>query len=141
MTIAPLSSIIVALGLVPVAFLFCHAFLSGRGKNRFHPVSGTVAITWDLSLSIGYMLYRTFGGVVDDTTLRLTPALTGYFAVHIATAILVMSLEFAVLALGIYQLKVRAPNIWHRKLTRVLFYVWWFAFLSGELFFLVMYVF
>jgi len=141
MTIAPLSSIIVALGLVPVAFLFCHAFLSGRGKNRFHPVSGTVAITWDLSLSIGYMLYRTFGGVVDDTTLRLTPALTGYFAVHIATAIMVMSLEFAVLALGIYQLKVRAPNIWHRKLTRVLFYVWWFAFLSGELFFLVMYVF
>ena len=141
MTIAPLSSIIVALGLVPVAFLFCHAFLSGRGKNRFHPVSGTVAITWDLSLSIGYMLYRTFGGVVDDTTLHLTPALDGYFAVHIATAILVMSLEFAVLALGIYQLKVRAPNIWHRKLTRVLFYVWWFAFLSGELFFLVMYVF
>ena len=46
MTIAPISSTIVALALIPVAFLFCHAFLSGRHKNRFHPISGAVAIIW-----------------------------------------------------------------------------------------------
>ena len=141
MTLAPLSSTIVALGLVPVAFLFCHAFLTGRHKNRLHPISGAIAIVWDLSLSIGYMMYRTFGGAVDNSILTLTPALSGYFVVHISTAILVMSLELAVLAVGLSQLKLRAPNIWHRKLTKILFYVWWFAFISGEIFYLVMYVF
>ena len=141
MTVAPISSTIVALALIPVAFLFCHAFLSGRHKNRFHSISGAVAIIWDLSLSIGYMMYRTFGGAVDNSILTLTPTLSEYFAVHIATAVVVMSLELAVLAIGFYQLKVKAPNIWHRKLTRILFYVWWFAFLSGEIFYIVMYVF
>jgi uncharacterized membrane protein YozB (DUF420 family) len=98
-----------------------------------------IAITWDLTLSIGYMMYRTFGGAVDNSVLQFTPALSGYFAVHITTAIVVMSLEIAVLALGLWQLKLKAPNIWHRKLTRILFYVWWFAFLSGELFYIVTY--
>ena len=79
MTAAPLASTIVAVGLIPVAFLFCHAFLSGRSKNRFHPVSGAVAIIWDLTVSIGYMLYRTFGGAVDGSTLQLTPTLDVYF--------------------------------------------------------------
>jgi hypothetical protein len=45
MTVAPISSTIVAIGLIPVAFFFVHAFLSGKSKNRFHPVSGTIAIS------------------------------------------------------------------------------------------------
>ncbi len=49
MITAPLASTIIAIGLIPVAFLFVHAFLSGRGKNRIHPVTGALAITWDLS--------------------------------------------------------------------------------------------
>lgn len=140
MVAAPLASTIVALGLIPVAFLFCHAFLSGRGKNRFHPVSGAVAITWDLSLSIGYMLYRSFGGAVDNSTIQLTGALDVYFGIHGAVAIVVMTLEVLVLAIGITQLQKKASNRWHGKLAKILFFVWWFAFLTGEIFYIVMYV-
>jgi uncharacterized membrane protein YozB (DUF420 family) len=141
MTVAPLASTIVAVGLIPVAFLFCHAFLSGRGKSRFHPVSATLAISWDLVMSIGYMLYRTFGGAVDGSTLQLTPTLDVYFGIHGAVAVLVMTLEVLVLAVGLTMLKLKAPNRWHGKLTKILFGFWWFAFLSGEIFYLVIYVF
>jgi len=140
MTVAPLSSTIVALGLIPVAFLFCHAYLTGRRKNRFHPVSAVLAISWDLLLSIGYMLYRTFGGAVDGSTLQLTPTLDVYFGIHGAVAIVVMSLEIVVLGIGISQLQKKAPNRWHRKLTKILFGVWWFAFLSGEIVYIALYV-
>jgi hypothetical protein len=78
MTVAPLSSTIVAIGLIPVAFFFVHAFLSRKSKNRFHPLSGTIAISWDLILSIGYMLYRSFGGAVDGSTIQLTSTLGVY---------------------------------------------------------------
>jgi uncharacterized membrane protein YozB (DUF420 family) len=141
MTVAPLSSTIVALALIPVAFLFCHAFLSGRSKNRFHPISGAAAITWDLSVSIGYMMYRTFGGAVNGETLQMTPFVNAYFMiVHVPVAIVVMSLELLVLALGLFQLYRKTPNRWHGKLAKVLFVIWWFAFLSGEIFYIIMYM-
>ena len=85
MTTVPLASTIIAIGLIPVAFLFVHAFLSGRGKKTIHPVTGTLAITWDLALSIGYMLLRT-------VTITLTPILTVYFGIHGAIAVIVMIL-------------------------------------------------
>jgi uncharacterized membrane protein YozB (DUF420 family) len=140
MATAPLASTIVAVGLIPVAFLFCHAFLSGRRKNRFHPVTGVLAISWDLIMSIGYMLYRSFGGAVEGASLQLTPTLDVYFGIHGAIAILVMSLEVAVLALGLSQLKQKASNRWHGKLAKILFFVWWFAFFSGEIFYIIMYM-
>ncbi|MBE3116567.1 hypothetical protein IMZ68_05115 [Candidatus Bathyarchaeota archaeon] len=80
MSTAPLASTIIAVGLIPVAFLFCHAFLSGRGKNRFHPITGALAISWDLVMSIGYMLYRSFGGAVEGAALQWNPTLTAYFS-------------------------------------------------------------
>ena len=123
MTTAPLASTIIAIGLIPVAFLFVHAFLSGKSKNRVHPVTGALAITWDLAMSIGYMLLRT-------VTITLTPILTIYFGIHGAIAVLVMSLEIAVLAIGILQVRLKAPNKWHGKLAKILFPIWWFAFLS-----------
>jgi uncharacterized membrane protein YozB (DUF420 family) len=141
MTVAPLASTIVAVGLIPVAFFFIHAFWSGRKKQRIHPVTGALAITWDLTLSIGYMLYRSFGGAIDGSTIQLTPLLTVYFGVHGTIAVAVMALEIVVLAIGIIMIKRKAPNLWHRKLTKVLFGIWWFAFLSGEIFYLIMYVF
>jgi uncharacterized membrane protein YozB (DUF420 family) len=134
MTAAPLASTIVAIGLIPVAFLFIHAFLSGRGKNRIHPVTGTIAITWDLAMSIGYMLLRT-------VTIALTPILTIYFGIHGAIAVIVMALEIAVLTTGALQIRIKAPNRWHGKLVKILFPIWWFAFLSGEIVYLLMYVF
>ena len=140
MTLAPLSSTIVAIGLIPVAFFFIHAFLSGKSKNRFHPISGTIAISWDLILSIGYMLYRSFGGAVDGSTIQLTPTLGVYFGIHGAIAVLVMALEIVVLAIGVTMFSRKTPNRLHGKLTKVLFGFWWFAFLSGEIFYIVMYV-
>jgi hypothetical protein len=134
MTTAPLASTIVAVGLIPVAFLFVHAYLSGRDKKHIHPVTGSIAITWDLAMSIGYMLLRT-------VTITLTPLLTVYFAVHGAIAVLVMALEISVLAFGILQVKSKTPSKWHGKLAKVLFPIWWFAFLSGEIVYLLMYIF
>jgi hypothetical protein len=105
MTVAPLSSTIVAIGLIPVAFLFCHAFLSGRKKNRCHPFSAVLAVSKDLSLSICYMLYRTFGGAVEGSILHPTPTLNVYFGIHGTVAIVVMALEISVLLIGLLMLK------------------------------------
>jgi hypothetical protein len=140
MTVAPFASTIVALALVPVAFLFCHAFLSGRRRMRFHPVTGILAVVWDLSVSIGYMVYRSLGGAVEGVTLRLTPSLNAYFMVHVPIAVLVMLLEFGVLGIGLWQVTKKVGNKWHGRLTKVLFFIWWFAFLSGEMFYIVIYV-
>jgi hypothetical protein len=140
MTEAPLASTIVALALIPVAFLFCHAFLSGWRKRRFHPVAGVIAIAWDLTVSIGYMIYRTMGGAVEGATLQVTRAVNAYFMVHVPVAVLVMSLELAVLGGGLWQVRMRATNRWVGRLMGALFFVWWFAFLSGEIFYIVMYM-
>jgi hypothetical protein len=140
MSIAPVSSTIVAVALIPVAFLFVHAFLSGRGKKGIHPITGTIAISWDLSVSIGYMLYRSFGGAVEGSTIQLNATLNVYFGIHGAVAIVVMALEIAVLAIGVMMVKRKTQNSMHGKLAKILFPIWWFAFLSGELFYLIMYV-
>jgi len=100
-----------------------------------------VVITWDLTVSIGYMMYRTFGGAVNGSTLQLTPLLNAYFiVVHVPVAIIVMSLEIAVLTLGLWQLKKRTTNRWHGKIATALFYIWWFAFLSGEILYILLYI-
>ena len=141
MTAAPFASTIVAVALIPVAFFFVHAFLSGKHKNRFHPVTGILAVTWDLTVSIGYMIYRTFGGSANGSTLQLTPLLNAYFiVVHIPVAILVMSLEIVVFALGLWQLKKITANRWHGKIAKALFFIWWFAFLSGEILYILQYM-
>ena len=140
MATAPLASTIVSLGLVPVAFLFVHAFYSGWKHKKFHVASAVVAIVWDLSMSIGYMLFRSFGGAVEGTSIQLNQTLTAYFAVHGAVAVAVMTLEFAVLGIGIRQVQLKQKITLHRKLTKVLFGIWWFAFLSGEIFYIAMYV-
>ena len=141
MTVAPFASTFVALALIPVAFLFCHAYLSGKRKKRFHPLTGILAVAWDLSVSIGYMMYRTFGGAVNGATLQMTPLLNAYFLiVHIPIAVIVMSLELLVLVTGLWQLRVKVSNRWHRKLTTPLFYIWWFAFLSGEILYILLYM-
>jgi hypothetical protein len=140
MTAAPLASTIVSVGLIPVAFLFIHAYYSGRKHQRIHPVTGAIAIGWDLTLSIGYMLYRTFGGAVEGSTIEYTPAVTAYFAAHGAIAVVVMALEIAVLAIGVLMVKRKTGSKWHGKLAKILFPVWWLAFLSGEIVYIVMYM-
>lgn len=133
MTAAPLASTIVSIGLIPVAFLFVHAFYSGRKHQRIHPVTGALAICWDLGLSLGYMMYRT-------VTIEMTPLLTVYFSIHGLIAVIVMALEVATLAIGLWMIKSKSQGKLHKRLTKYLFPIWWFAFLSGEVVYVLMYL-
>ena len=137
---APAASTFVALALLPVAFLFTHALLSGMRGWRHHALSGMIAVSWDLSLSVFYMLYRTFGGVVDGSVLAMTPSLTAYFAVHGIVAVIVMALEVVILATGIMQLRRKAKIRIHRRIAIPLYVLWLIAFFSGEIVYLVYYV-
>jgi uncharacterized membrane protein YozB (DUF420 family) len=38
-------------------------------------------------------------------------------------------------------MRQKTPNKWHGKLAKILSPIWWFAFLSGEIVYLLMYVF
>ncbi len=86
------------------------------------------------------MLYRSFGGAVEGASIQLDPTLTAYFAVHGAVAVVVMALELGVLGLGVKQIQLKRKIGLHGKLAKVLFGFWWFAFLSGELFYIAMYL-
>jgi len=136
----PSVSTFIALALIPVAFLFLHAFLSGWKRWRYHQVTGAIAITWDLAMSIGYMLFRSFGGTVGGSQLDLTGGLRAYFIVHGTMAATVMVLETTVLVLGVMLSRKMRFGRWHRKLSKVLFPLWWIAFLTGELFYLAYYI-
>ena len=141
MTVAPLSSTIVAVGLIPVAFLFFHAFLSGRKKNRFHPVSAVLAISWDLILSIGYMMYRTFrrgSGWLNFEVNSNVGCL--FWRSWCSCNCSYDSWKWRFSAMGLSMLRQKAPNRWHPKLTKILFRVWWFAFLSGEIVYIALYL-
>lgn len=137
---APLVSTVIAVGLLPVAFLFLHAFLSGLKRWSFHPFTGMLAIVWDLSMSIGYMVYRSLGGIVEGSSLQLTSTLLVYFAIHGLVALLVIMLEVGIIATGLLQWKQNRTLIWHRRLAKPLFVLWWFAFITGEAFYIIMYV-
>ena len=86
------------------------------------------------------MLFRSFGGAVEGASLQLNQTLTAYFAVHGAVAVAVMALELAVLGVGVRQLQLKKKIAWHGKLAKVLFGLWWFAFLSGEIFYIAIYI-
>lgn len=137
---APLVSTVIAIGLIPVAFLLLHAFLSGRGKWPFHKITGLAAITWDLSMSFFYMILRALGMAVEGTTLEIKGAILVYFIVHGIIAVVVIALELSVLTLGLLQWRRGKRIKYHGILARILFVLWWFAFLSGEVFYLVVYV-
>lgn len=140
MTEAPFVSTFIAIGLIPVAFLFVHAFLSGLKEWKFHSVTGILAILWDLSMSIGYMIYRSLGGEVEGSSLELSRSILLYFIMHGSVAFLVILLEVGVLITGIIQWKRRKPVKLHGRLAKPLFVLWWFAFISGELFYIIIYV-
>ncbi len=137
---APLVSTVIAVGLLPVAFLFLHAFLSGLKEWRFHPLTGTLAIVWDLSMSIGYMMYRSLGGRVEGSSLELTSTMLAYFTIHGLVAFLVIILELGVIVTGLLQWRQNKTLAWHRRLAKPLFVFWWFAFMTGEIFYIIMYV-
>ena len=140
MAVAPLVSTIIAVVLIPVAFLFLHAFISGLREGRYHPLTGTLAILWDLSMSIGYMIYRSLGGAIEGTSLELSSSLRTYFIVHGSIAFLVILLEAGVLITGLWQWRRDKKSRWHGRLAKPLFILWWFVFISGEIFYIVTYL-
>ncbi len=137
---APWISTFIALALIPVAFLFTHAYLSGRRRLPYHKVTGTVGVLWDLSLSLFYMLFRLTRANVEGGILDITPGLVVYFAVHGIVAAVVIALELAILGTGVIQWRTHKPVKWHRLLSSPLYVLWFVAFLSGEIVYLVYYV-
>jgi membrane-anchored protein YejM (alkaline phosphatase superfamily) len=137
---APLVSTFVAVALIPVAFLFTHAFLSGRLHLPYHKLTGTLGVIWDLGMSIFYMLYRLFGGNVESHILDVSPNLVAYFAVHGVVAVIVIALELLVLTTGLLQWRKKKAIPLHRKLSIPLYILWFGAFLSGELVYIVYYI-
>jgi hypothetical protein len=136
---APLASIIVAVGLVPVAVLYVHTFWSGFGRRPSHAWTGITAITGDLVLSIGYMLFRTFGGEVGGSTFHPQGAAVLFFAFHglIAAVVIVLEVWFLVSAVGYFR-KGTMPK-GHARVSKPLFVLWAITFLSGEGLFLFQY--
>lgn len=137
---APFISTFIAFALIPVAFLFTHAYFSGKRKLPYHKVTGISGIVWDLGMSIFYMLFRLFGGPVEGGIIDIHPGLIAYFAIHGMIAAVVILLELGILTTGILQWRRRRPNEWHRILSTPLYILWFAAFLSGELVYLVYYV-
>jgi putative membrane protein len=140
MTDAPWVSTFVALALIPVAFFFVHAYISGKKRLPYHRLTGSIAIVWDLSLSIFYMLYRLFGGQVEGSTLDVSGALLVYFIAHGIIAVVVIALELIVLSTALLYLWRAKELTLHRRLAPYLTLVWFAAFLSGEAVYIVNYV-
>ena len=140
MTAAPWVSTFVAVALIPVAFLFTHAFLSGRRSLPFHKVTGTAGVVWDLGMSIFYMLYRLFGGNVESHILDVSPNLVAYFAVHGMIAAIVILLEILILGTGLLQWRRKKRIALHGRLSIPLYILWFGAFLSGEIVYIVYYI-
>lgn len=140
MTEAPLISTVIAVALIPVAFLFTHALISGRRGLKYHSLTGTIAVVWDLGLSIFYMLYRLFGGNVESHVLDIDPGMIAYFAVHGLIAVVVITLELVILATGLLQFYQKKARPLHRKLSIPLYILWFGAFLSGEMVYIVYYI-
>lgn len=137
---APWISTFVALALIPVAFLFTHAYLSGRMSKRFHGVTGSAAVIWDLTLSIFYMVYRLFGGDVEGSTLDVSGPLLVYFMAHGIIAIVVIVLEVVVLVTAILHLRTKREYRLHTRLAPYLMVAWFAAFISGEIVYIVNYI-
>ncbi len=140
MTDAPLISTVIAVGLLPVAVFYLHAFQSGRKTLGFHKTSGTLAILWDVNMSLGYMMYRVFGGEVEGASLGATGLMRLYYILHGMFGLIIIIVELSMLIIGILTWKQKMDNKWHKQLSLPLFVTWWIAFLSGELSYILHYV-
>jgi uncharacterized membrane protein YozB (DUF420 family) len=129
---------VITVGLIPIAFLFVYTYLSGKKGWRYHKLTGIVAISWDLTMSMGYMIWSIIGE--DESTLELSGGVLAYFIIHGTIAVAVIILELVTLFLGIMKWKEKEIGRLHSKVSTILFFIWWFAFLSGEVFYLVYYI-
>lgn len=129
---APFVSTFIAIALIPVAFLFTHAYLSGRRHLSYHKLTGTVGILWDLGASFFYMIFRV--------SSQVTGAMLIYGALHGVVAATVILLEFIVLGTGLMQWRTGRKSNLHKRATPILYLLWFVAFLSGEAFYIINYM-
>lgn len=129
---APFVSTFIAIALIPVAFLFTHAYLSGKRHLPYHKLTGTVGILWDLSASLFYMIFRVGTQVTGGDLI--------YGATHGTVAAIVILLEFIVLGTGVLQWRTGKKSSIHKKTTPILYVLWFIAFLSGEAFYVIHYL-
>jgi hypothetical protein len=137
---APIISTIIAIGLFPIALLYIHAFISALKKKNSHHITGTVAILGDLLISLTFMIYRSFGGKIGDNSIHLAGYILLYFIIHGIVSMAVIALEITMIVNAIYFYKNKKMNRYHRNLGRILFIIWWAAFISGEVFYIVNYI-
>lgn len=129
---APFVSTFIAIALIPVAFLFTHAYFSGRKRLPYHNVTGTMGIVWDLSVSLLYMLARV--------SSQVTGAMLVAGALHGVVAAVVILLELIVLSTGLLQWRTGKKSGIHKKTTPILYLLWFVAFFSGEAFYIINYL-
>jgi len=132
MSAAPFVSTFIAIALIPVAFLFTHAYLSGKRHLPYHKVTGTMGILWDLSASFFYMLSRV--------SSQVTGAMLVAGALHGVVAAIVILFEFVVLGTGLLQWRTGKKSNLHKKATPILYVLWFIAFFSGEAFYIINYL-
>ncbi|HTX72108.1 MAG TPA: hypothetical protein VMC79_04720 [Rectinemataceae bacterium] len=137
---APLASTMVALGLLPVAVLYVHTFISGFKRLPGHRVTGLIAVMGDLALSIGYMLYRSFGGRIGDSVFRPTGLVLDAFIVHGMIAVIVILLELWVIVSAVHYHRTKTMYAHHRWMSKLMFVLWSLTFLSGELVYIALYI-
>ena len=141
MSKAPLASTIVAISLIPAAFLYIYSFIGQKKYSKYHVTTGILAIALDLCISIGYMIYRSIGGKVNGQALHPTGFMLKFFMVHGIFSAFVMVLEIIALIQGINYLRNRLKPNETFKISTLLFITWWFAFLSGEILYIINYFF
>ena len=129
---APFISTFIAIALIPVAFLFTHAYLSGKRHLPYHKVTGPVGILWDLSASFFYMIFRV--------SSQVTGAVLVYGVLHGTIAAIVILFEIVVLGTGLVQWRTKTKSNIHKKATPILYVIWFVAFLSGEAFYIIHYL-
>ncbi len=91
-----------------------------------------IGILWDLTLSIFYMAYRSFGGEIEGSKLDIEGLMIAYFAIHGIIAVIVIGLEVTMLVTGVCSRRRPKHDALHTRLAPYLYIVWFMAFLSGE---------
>jgi uncharacterized membrane protein YozB (DUF420 family) len=137
---APLASTMVAIGLLPVAVLYVHTFASGFKRTIAHRVTGVLAVSGDLILSIAYMLFRSFGGALQGSTFHPTGIVFGFFVFHGSIALVVILLELWIIVSAVNYHRTRKMFAHHRWLSKWTFVLWCITFVSGEAVYIASYL-
>lgn len=137
---APLISIVHAIVLLPLAVLFVYSFIAGLKKWRYHAQTAALAIVIDLAISVAYMLNRLLGDKFSDSQANFTGWVLVYIIIHGIFATILIIMEIAVLVERFLNARKKPVTRFHTIMSKVLFFTWCFIFITGELFFVYVYL-